>query len=348
MLRDRVGHLLDSGLHHAQAFVNQGRAAGSSIDHPHAQIVGLDFVPPAVKAEQDRFTAAGRDLVAEALAAHRSSELSVVDGPAVAWCPPASSSPFEILVAHRSTRARFDEAPDAEVAVVARASHEALALVDAALGGIDYNLTLHTAPRGAPPGGHWYVRITPRVSVVAGFEHSTGVFVNVVPPEVAAGALREAVGPSAALMRIRVRTTIDVRPGDLWALLEDISGHVEWMRDAESITFRSSRRHGVGTEFECMTRVGPLRTRDVMRVTEWEPGHSMGIEHRGVVTGRGRFTLRARRGGRTLFTWSERLTFPWWMGGPAGALLAGPVLRRIWRGNLRRLEHLAEQGISGR
>lgn len=143
-------------------------------------------------------------------------------------------------------------------------------------------------------------------------------------------------------MRIRVRTTIDAHPRDVWALLENIERHVEWMRDAESITFVSSRRRGVGTEFECLTRVGPLRTRDLMRVTEWEPRRAMGIEHRGAVTGSGRFTLRARRGGRTRFTWTERLTLPWWMGGPAGAIVARPILRRIWRGNLRRLASLTQ------
>ena len=191
-LRDRVRHHLGRGLKHVQAFVNQGREAGASIEHPHAQVVGLGFVPPAVAAEQDRFLAAGRDLVAEAVARHRSSELSVVDGPAVAWCPPASATPFEVLVAHRSTRSRFDEAPDPEVAVVARAAREALARVHAVLGDVAYNLTIHTAPSGSPPGGHWYVRIAPRVSVTAGFEHATGLFVNVVPPEIAAAALRDA------------------------------------------------------------------------------------------------------------------------------------------------------------
>ena len=192
VLRDRVPHHLGSGLLHAQAFVNQGRQAGASIEHPHAQVVALGFVPPEVRAEQDRFVSTGRDLVAEALAAHRSSALSVIDGPAVAWCPPASASPFEVLVAHRSTRARLDEAPDPEVAVVARAANEVLARIHSALGDVAYNLAIHTAPGGAPPGGHWYVRITPRVSVTAGFEHATGVFVNVVPPEVAAAALRDA------------------------------------------------------------------------------------------------------------------------------------------------------------
>ncbi len=143
-------------------------------------------------------------------------------------------------------------------------------------------------------------------------------------------------------MRIRVRATIEVSPRDLWARLEDIGSHVDWMADAESITFLSGQHRGVGTEFECLTRVGPLRTRDVMRVTEWEPGRSMGIEHRGLFKGRGRFTLRARRGGSTRFAWTERITFPWWMGGPLGALIARPLLRRIWRANLRRLADLAE------
>ncbi len=68
----------------------------------------------------------------------------------------------------------------------------------------------------------------------------------------------------------------------------------------------------------------------------------MGIEHRGLVTGRGRFTLRRRRGDRTQFTWTERLTFPWWMGGAVGAFAAKPVLRAIWRRNLRRLKTIVE------
>jgi hypothetical protein len=116
------------------------------------------------------------------------------------------------------------------------------------------------------------------------------------------------------------------------------------MADARRITFVSSHRRGVGTEFDCLTAIGPLRTTDRMVVTEWEPRRAMGIEHRGVVTGRGRFTLKRRRGGRTRFRWEERLRFPWWIGGPVGALLGKPVLRAVWRRNLARLKQLAEAG----
>jgi hypothetical protein len=71
----------------------------------------------------------------------------------------------------------------------------------------------------------------------------------------------------------------------------------------------------------------------------------MGITHVGLVTGTGRFTLRrSARGGGTRFTWSEQLRFPWWMGGPVGAAVAAPVLRRMWRKNLANLKRRVEGG----
>lgn len=143
-------------------------------------------------------------------------------------------------------------------------------------------------------------------------------------------------------MKIRVGITIAASPERVWRIIESIERHVDWMGDAESIRFTSASRRGIGTTFDCHTRVGPFRLTDRMAVTEWEPGRAIGIEHHGLVTGRGRFTLRRRPPKRTRFTWSERLRFPWWMGGPVGALAAKPVLRRVWRRNLRRLKHLVE------
>ncbi len=143
-------------------------------------------------------------------------------------------------------------------------------------------------------------------------------------------------------MRIRIGVTIAAPPAEVWRVIEPIERHVDWMADAVSITFTSAMRRGVGTRFECVTRVGPLHTTDRLVVTEWEPGRVMGIEHHGVVTGRGRFTLGRRPRGRTRFTWTEELAFPWWMGGRVGALAAKPVLRAVWRRNLRRLKHLIE------
>ena len=143
---------------------------------------------------------------------------------------------------------------------------------------------------------------------------------------------------------IRVAVTIDADPATVWSAIEDIGSHVRWMADAEAIRFTSTRRRGVGTTFDCDTRVGPFALTDRMRITAWRPGRVMGVEHVGIVTGSGRFTLRRRRGGRTRFVWRERLDFPWYLGGPLGAVVAGEALRAIWARNLRRLKALVETG----
>jgi hypothetical protein len=142
---------------------------------------------------------------------------------------------------------------------------------------------------------------------------------------------------------IRVETRIEAPVEAVWAHLRDIPSHVEWMADAHAIRMKSSQSEGVGTAFECDTRVGRLRLTDHMEVTEWDPGRAMGVRHVGLVTGTGRFDLRQNIDGTTL-SWEERLSFPWWMGGAAGASVARPVLRRLWRGNLARLRKRVEGG----
>ena len=128
----------------------------------------------------------------------------------------------------------------------------------------------------------------------------------------------------------------------MWRTIEPIASHVEWMEDAVSIRFTSTRRSGVGTTFDCETRVGPFHLVDKMEITRWRPGRSMGVRHVGLVTGSGRFTLRPTARGGTRFTWKEQLHFPWWLGGPFGAAVGGEVLRLIWKRNLRNLKALVE------
>ncbi len=107
------------------------------------------------------------------------------------------------------------------------------------------------------------------------------------------------------------------------------------MADAESIDFSDEQRRGVGTKMIVRTRVGPFVTNDVISVRSWIEGESIGVAHRGLVTGVGVFVLVPADGG-TKFVWIEELAFPWYLGGGATALLAAPVLRWIWQRNLNR------------
>lgn len=146
------------------------------------------------------------------------------------------------------------------------------------------------------------------------------------------------------MARIRVSTLIDASPAQVWDEVRTIERHVDWMADAVRITFQGNRRSGVGTTFDCVTKVGPIRLTDRMEITDWREGKLMGVRHTGLVTGRGRFTIVRARGGRTRFTWDERLKFPWWLGGPVGGIAGGLVMRGIWKRNLTVLKGLIESG----
>lgn len=145
------------------------------------------------------------------------------------------------------------------------------------------------------------------------------------------------------MAEIRVSTVIDASPEQVWDDVRDVSTHVEWMHDAVAIRFTSPRQEGLGTTFDCDTRVGPIRLTDRMEITEWEHARRMGVRHVGLVTGTGVFTLAPVGMSATSFTWTEDLRFPWWMGGPVGAVVGGRVMRWIWRRNLRLLKARIEQ-----
>lgn len=134
---------------------------------------------------------------------------------------------------------------------------------------------------------------------------------------------------------------IDRSVDDVWRAASDLGSHAEWMADAESIRFQTDQTQGVGTRMVVATRVGPLRTTDHMDVVSWEPRVSIGVEHRGIVSGNGRFELAPVAGG-TRFTWTEELTFPLYLGGPITAWLATPVLGWVWRRNLAALKNRLE------
>ncbi len=139
------------------------------------------------------------------------------------------------------------------------------------------------------------------------------------------------------MARIRVSTTIGASLDSVWEYVHRIDSHTEWMADAESITFRSAQTEGVGTAFECLTKIGPLRLKDAMVITEWAEKKAIGVRHTGLVTGEGRFTLTPAGTDRTEFCWTEELHFPWWMGGLLGDIIGARVLEWVWRRNLKTL-----------
>ncbi|MBA3299939.1 MAG: DUF4921 family protein [Thermoleophilaceae bacterium] len=185
----------NAGSAYVHVIVNEGREAGASLPHTHAQVYALPFVPAAVARERERFTAYsdrtnGRNLLADLLQeeVRRRERLVAVDSEAVAICPFASQVPFHVQIVPRAPAARFED----DGALGASLLHEVLGRLATALGGLPpLNLWVRTAPPGAERFC-WRIDLMPRLAQLAGLELGTGVHLNVLAPESAAGRLREA------------------------------------------------------------------------------------------------------------------------------------------------------------
>jgi UDPglucose--hexose-1-phosphate uridylyltransferase len=198
VLRDRARAQAAAGHAHSQLLINQGKAAGASIEHPHAQLLALDFVPPAVTVAVDRFAAQGADPVLADEADAARAEQHVVTGDAVrAWCPTGAASPFETRIAATDGGTRFEDATDGQVFGTVLVLRDVLAALghalDTADGRAPYNVVLHNGPAHDDVTYHWWISIVARTAVVAGFEMGTAILVNTVDPRDAASALRDAL-----------------------------------------------------------------------------------------------------------------------------------------------------------
>jgi uncharacterized protein YndB with AHSA1/START domain len=137
--------------------------------------------------------------------------------------------------------------------------------------------------------------------------------------------------------RLEVSRVIAAPAARIWDDLSRLETHVEWMADAAALTFLTEQRSGAGIRIAVVTKLGPFRLTDLMEFVAWEPPRRMAVRHTGLVTGSGEFLLDEAADGSTRFTWRERLRFPWYLGGPLGALVGARILTVVWRGNLRRL-----------
>lgn len=194
-LRDRIAaHATHGEIAYTQAIVNYGREAGASLEHPHAQLLGIPFVPGEIDDEYRGFDEHPSECVlCETVRVERElGERVVVDGPdAVVVTPWWSGAPYEMLVVPVEHAAQMPTSSPGSVVAAGRALRDALVRLHAVLGDVAYNVVLHTAPHQARGTYHWHLHLLPRTSTQAGFEQGTGVLINTVAPELAAAHLRD-------------------------------------------------------------------------------------------------------------------------------------------------------------
>ncbi len=191
--RERMRAHADSS--YLQLIVNERREAGASLPHTHAQLYGLDFVPAAVARERERAGAyttrtMGQSLLGDLVAeeVRRRDRIVAIDQEAVLMAPFASRVPYQLMLAPRRPRPRFEDAGASGAALL----HDGLCRLARHLGSSPpLNLWVRTAPRGAEDFC-WRIDVLPRLTHLAGLELSTDVNLNIVAPEHAAAVLRDA------------------------------------------------------------------------------------------------------------------------------------------------------------
>jgi UDPglucose--hexose-1-phosphate uridylyltransferase len=175
--------------------VNERAEAGASLPHTHAQLYALGFVPASIARERERYGAyatrtMGGNLLADLVQeeVRRRERIVAIDGEAVLMAPYGGRFPFQLMLAPRVPRMRFEDDGPIGAALL----HDALGRLARRLGASPpLNLWVRTAPSGAE---HfcWRIDVVPRLTHIAGLELGAGVNLNIVAPEQAAAELRDA------------------------------------------------------------------------------------------------------------------------------------------------------------
>ena len=188
--RDRYStRIRETGVEYVSIFKNWGRVAGASLTHTHSQLVALPLVPPLLKREVEAIDSAPRCPYCSLVEREASSERLIFENDRFVLIAPFSSmAPYEtwiLPIGHASSLEGLDPEGLSDLAQILG---EALRRLDRLLGSPPYNYDIRQLP---DPRYHLNIRIQPAISTMAGFEKNTGIFINTVPPEDAAAALRE-------------------------------------------------------------------------------------------------------------------------------------------------------------
>jgi UDPglucose--hexose-1-phosphate uridylyltransferase len=191
----------DPRMDYVSVFKNVGAEAGASMAHTHSQLIATPFIPNNIRDEisgaAEHHKKKNRCVFCDLLRPEvgKIPRLVAESARFAVVCPFAPRFAYEMWVLPKTHTSHFETISDAEALELVLLLKRALRALDVVAGVPAYNYYLHTAPlRTEPsPSYHWHIEIVPRTARPAGFEWSTGVFINTVMPERAAKELRNAV-----------------------------------------------------------------------------------------------------------------------------------------------------------
>ena len=192
----------DKGIEAIIIFKNHGVSAGTSLEHPHSQLVATPIVPPQIRGRiasaMNYFDSTGACIFCKTLEEELKSKVRLVTetDKFVAFLPYAGAAPFMTWIFPRRHMPSFDEINENETRDLAINLKSTLQKLYYGLENPDFNYTIRSIPvrEKGSEYFHWYISIIPRLTQAAGFELGSGVFINTSLPEESAAFLRQVKG----------------------------------------------------------------------------------------------------------------------------------------------------------
>ncbi len=186
-----LGLKRDKRFKYIQVFKNHGIEAGSSIHHPHSQIIALPVIPSKVMDRlsntKNYFKLHNRCLFCDILDYERSYNKRVLfeNRDFIVFASYAPKFPFELIICPIKHTSSYERTPDKNFMSLAEILKQTMKKMGKVLDNPAYNLLLHNSPfiKNCEPYFHWYVELIPIISGTGGFELATNCYINPIPPE---------------------------------------------------------------------------------------------------------------------------------------------------------------------
>jgi UDPglucose--hexose-1-phosphate uridylyltransferase len=186
-------------VHYVSIFRNHGLEAGASLSHAHSQIIATPFVPTII----DKEIAASKNfwnqhekcVFCEIIKKETKSPRLVHDNARfVVLAPYASVHPMEFWILPKKHDANLLNLTQTETKAFAETLKASLKGLKDLVNDPPYNYGFHLSTnKDVENCYHWHLEVYPQLAIWAGFEKSTGMYINTVTPETAAAELRKAI-----------------------------------------------------------------------------------------------------------------------------------------------------------
>ncbi len=198
--KDRLSELSTKPyVKYLQVFRNHGLEAGASLSHAHSQIIATPFIPKTVNDEMvasktywnNHKSCVFCDLIKQETQTPR---FIAANEHFTVFAPYASVYPMGFWVVPKRHSPSFLDLTESETQAFAEILKITLTGLKDLVNDPPYNYGFHLAiNKDAQEYYHWHLEVYPKLSIWAGFEKSTGMYINTVPPETAAAELKKTI-----------------------------------------------------------------------------------------------------------------------------------------------------------